>query len=137
MGRRLSTHLLRLLLDTHALLWWLAGDTRLPPAARVAIDALETEVLVSVVSVFEIATKNRLGKLPLKAEVAADIAGAIVRHGFTLLPLDPRSAERAGRLPGPHRDPFDRLLVAQAITADLALVSNETAVDVYGVRRLW
>jgi PIN domain nuclease of toxin-antitoxin system len=128
---------LRLLLDTHALLWWLAGDTRLPVAARVAIDAPEADILVSVVSVFEIATKHRLGKLPLKADVAADIAGAIVGHGFALLPLDPRSAERAGRLPGPHRDPFDRLLVAQAITADLALVSNEIAFDVYGVRRLW
>jgi PIN domain nuclease of toxin-antitoxin system len=128
---------LRLLLDTHALLWWLAGDLRLPTAARAAIDAPDAAVHVSVVSVLEIATKHRLGKLPLEPGIAADIAGIIVGHGFALLPLDPRSAEIAGRLPGPHRDPFDRLLIAQAITADLALVSNEAAFDAYGVRRLW
>ena len=128
---------MRLLLDTHALLWWLAGDLRLPVAARAAIDAPDAEVLVSAVTLFEIATKHRLGKLPLEPAVAADLAGTVLAHGFAHLPLDPRSAELAGRLPGPHRDPFDRLLVAQAITADLALVSNEAGFDAYGVRRLW
>ena len=128
---------MRFLLDTHALLWWLAGNTRLPVAMRTAIDAPDAETLVSVVSLFEIATKHRLGKLPLEPEVAADLAGTVVGHGFALLALDARSAEIAGRLPGPSRDPFDRLLIAQAITADLALVSNETAFDDYGVRRLW
>ncbi len=128
---------MRLLLDTHAILWWLAGDLRLPIRARTAIDAAGAEVHVSVVSVFEIATKHRLGKLPLQPEIAADLVGTITGHGFTHLPLDPSSAELAGRLPGPHRDPFDRLLMAQAITADLALVSNEASFDRYGVRRLW
>ena len=128
---------MRLLLDTHALLWWLAGDLRLPMAARAAIDAPGADVLVSAVSLFEIATKHRLGKLPLEPAVAADLAGTVVDHGFAHLPLDPRGAELAGRLPGPHRDPFDRLLVAQAITADLALVSDEAGFDACGVRRLW
>ena len=128
---------MRLLPDTHALLWWLARDLRLPVAARTAIDAPGADVLVSAVSLFEIATKHRLGKLPLEPAVAADLAGTVLAHGFAHLPLDPRSAELAGRLPGPHRDPFDRLLIAQAITADLALVSNEVGFDAYGVRRLW
>jgi PIN domain nuclease of toxin-antitoxin system len=127
----------RLLLDTHALLWWLAGDTRLSRLAIDAIDAPGSQVLVSAVSVFEIATKHRLGKLPLPAVVAADIAACLEEHGFDALALDARVAERAGRLPGPSRDPFDRLLVAQAMLADLVLVSNEAAFDGYGIRRLW
>ncbi|HEX6013444.1 MAG TPA: type II toxin-antitoxin system VapC family toxin [Geminicoccaceae bacterium] len=128
---------MRLLLDTHARLCWLAGGLRLPVAARAAIDAPGADVLVSAVSLFAIATKHCLGKLPLEPAVAADLAGTVVGHGFAHLPLDPRSAELAGRLPGPQRDPFDRLLVAQAITADLALVSNEAGFDAYGIRRLW
>ena len=128
---------MRLLLDTHALLWWLAGDLRLSIRARTAIDAADAEVYVSVVSVFEIATKHRLGKLPLEPDIAADLVATITGHGFVHLPLDPKVAELAGRLPGPHRDPFDRLLIAQAITADLAFVSNEAGFDAYGVRRLW
>lgn len=128
---------MRPLLDTHALLWWLAGDLPVLIRARTAIDAADAEVHVSAVSVLEIATKHRLGKLPLQPAIAADLVGTITGHGFAHLPLDPRSAEVAGRLPGPHRDPFDRLLIAQAITADLALVSIEAAFDAYGVRRLW
>ena len=85
---------------------------------------------------FEIATKHRLGKLPLPPVVAADIAACVAEHGFDALALDVGVAERAGRLPVP-RDPFDRLLIAQAMLADLVLVSNETAFDGYGVRRLW
>src|SRR4051812_2457160 len=98
-------------------------------AARAAIHAPGADVLVSAVSLFEIATKHRLGKLPLEPAVAADLAGTVADHGFAHLPLAPRSAELAGRLPGPHCDPFDRLLVAQAIIADLALVSNEAGFD--------
>ena len=81
--------------------------------------------------------RHRLGKLPLPPVVAADIAACVSEHGFDALALDVLVAERAGRLPGPHRDPFDRLLIAQAMLADLVLVSNETAFDGYGVRRLW
>ncbi len=128
---------MRLLLDTHALLWWLGGDLRLSRVARQAIDPDDATVLVSAVSIFEIATKHRLGKLPLQPGIAADLVGTVQAHGFDHLPLDARGAERAGGLPGPHRDPFDRLLIAQAITADLTLISNEEIFDAYGVRRLW
>ena len=126
-----------LLLDTHALLWWLDGDERLPPAARAAIADTSNLVMVSPASAWEITTKHRLGKLPLAADVARDVAGCIVAQGFAELPITLRDAERAGRLPGPHRDPFDRMLVAQALRADLELVSNERIFDDYGVRRLW
>ncbi len=126
-----------LLLDTHALLWWLDGDERLPPVARAAIADGASQILVSAASAWEITTKHRLGKLPGAADVARDVSGCVAAQGFEELPISLRDAERAGRLPGPHRDPFDRMLIAQALRADLELVSNETMFDAYGVRRLW
>ena len=126
-----------LLLDTHALLWWLDGDERLSPDAREAIADSSNLVMVSPATAWEITTKHRLGKLPGAADVARDVAGCIVAQGFEELPITLRDAERAGRLPGPHRDPFDRMLVAQALRADLELVSNEKIFDDYDVRRLW
>lgn len=128
---------LRLLLDTHALLWWLAGDARLSPAARTAVADEANPVFVSAASVWEIATKHRLGKLPDADALAADVAGAVAAQGFRPLAIGLADAARAGRLPGPHRDPFDRMLIAQATLHDLTLVSLETPFDAYGVRRLW
>ena len=126
-----------LLLDTHALLWWLDGDEALPPAARDAIGERDRAVHVSAASAWEITTKHRLGKLPGAAAVAADVSGVLAAQGFEALPISLRDAEEAGRLPGPHRDPFDRMLIAQALARGWALVSNERAFDAYGVRRLW
>lgn len=126
-----------LLLDTHALLWWLDGDERLSPAARAAIAAPANQPLVSAASAWEITTKHRLGKLPGAAEVARDVAGAVASQAFADLPITLRDAERAGRLPGPHRDPFDRMLAAQALAGDLEFVSIDRVFDDYGVRRLW
>ena len=128
---------MRLLLDTHALLWWLAGDTRLSLAVRAAIEAPASAVLVSAASAWEIATKHRIGKLPGAAAVAHDLGDCITQQGFTALPISVADATRAGGLAGPHRDPFDRMLIAQALGADLTLVSNEVLFDDYGVRRLW
>jgi PIN domain nuclease of toxin-antitoxin system len=87
--------------------------------------------------VWEITTKHRLGKLPGAAEVAQDVHGCIVGQGFEELAITVPDAERAGRLPGRHRDPFDRMLIAQALRGDLLLVSNEVLFDDYGVNRLW
>lgn len=128
---------MRLLLDTHALLWWLAGNQRLAVTARRAIDDRSNDVLVSAASAWEIATKYRLGKLPEAAEVAPNPAGAIVDQGFEGLPITVEDAARAGQLPGHHPDPFDRMLIAQALARNLVLISNETIFDRYGVRRLW
>jgi PIN domain nuclease of toxin-antitoxin system len=105
---------MRLLLDTHTLLWWLDGDRRLTRRARQAIGNEENVVLVSAASAWEIATKVRIGKLPGATEVAADIPGCLTRQKFDSLDISVLHAQRAGRLPGAHRDPFDRMLVAQA-----------------------
>jgi PIN domain nuclease of toxin-antitoxin system len=126
-----------LLLDTHALLWWLDGDERLSPTARAAIADPARVAMVSAASAWEITTKHRLGKLPAAADVARDVAGAIASQAFVELPITLRDAERAGRLPGPHRDPFDRMLAAQALGADIELISIDAVFDAYGVRRLW
>jgi PIN domain nuclease of toxin-antitoxin system len=128
---------LRLLLDTHALIWWLAGDSSLSAAAREAVADLDNDVLVSAASAWEITTKYRIGKLPEAHALAADVAGAIASQGFVGLPITVLHGQAAGSLPGPHRDPFDRMLIAQATLGDLVLVSNELAFDRYGVRRLW
>jgi len=127
----------RILLDTHALLWWLDGDRRLSRKARTAIADEGNAVFVSAASAWEITTKARLGKLPGAAAVAADVAGAVSGQGFSELDITIRHAQRAGRLPGEHRDPFDRMLIAQSQIEDLALVSDETLFDAYGVERVW
>lgn len=128
---------MRLLLDTHALIWWLADSRRLSGEVRHAIFDPSNEKLVSAATAWEIATKHRLGKLPEADALALDIEGTIVRQGFGELPLSVADAARAGALPGPHRDPFDRILIAQALSHGLTLISNESSFDRYRVRRLW
>jgi PIN domain nuclease of toxin-antitoxin system len=127
----------QLLIDTHALLWWLAGDEALSKAARAAISDDSNAIFVSTASVWEIATKHRLGKLPGIAAIAADLEAIVTDQGFIGLPISLRHGQVAGALPGPHRDPFDRMLMAQAILDRLVLVSNEKSFDAYGVGRLW
>ena len=128
---------MRILLDTHALLWWLAGSDRLSAVAHGAIADDANEILVSAASAWEIATKHRLGRLPGAAAVAEDVTGCLLDQGFQPLAITVSDGERAGRLPGPVRDPFDRMLIAQALTLDVAMVSIEEPFDRYGVRRLW
>lgn len=128
---------MRLLLDTHTFLCWLSGSERLSVAARDAIADEANEVTASAVSALEIATKHRLGKLSGAELVAQDVRSGIAGQGFDELVITVQDANRAGDLRGPVRDPFDRMLIAQALIHDLVLVSNETAFDRYGVRRLW
>ena len=127
----------RLLLDTHAFLWWLAGDERLSADAREAIREELDPIFVSAASIWEITTKHRLGKLPAASAIVGDLTEVIESQGFAGLPITVRHGEAAGALPGPHRDPFDRMLIAQALLDDLVLVSNEQAFGAYGVRLLW
>ncbi len=128
---------MRLLLDTHAFLWWVFADPKLSRAARTAIsDEAQNSVFVSAASAWEIATKYRIGKLAGARVVAEDVSGAIAAEGFNPLAVSVLHAERAGGLAGDHRDPFDRMLIAQAISDDLALVSNERVFEAYGVKRL-
>lgn len=128
---------MRLLLDTHTFLWWLSGSERLPDSARSAIADEANEILVSAASAWEITTKHRLGKLLGSELIAQDVPSGIAAQGFTELDITVRDASRAGGLAGPLRDPFDRMLIAQALVHDLVLVSNETVFDRYGARRLW
>lgn len=128
---------MRLLLDTHAFLWWVADSSRLSVRAHGLIAELDNPVFVSAASAWEVATKHRVGKLPEADHVALDVAGVIADQGFEELSITVADAERSGRLPGPHRDPFDRMLAAQAIGRNLALVSKDRAFDHYAVQRLW
>jgi len=127
----------RLLLDTHALLWWVFTDPQLSAGARRAITQADNEVVVSAASAWEIATKFRIGKLPHARVVAADIAGTLAREGFGTLSVTLAHGQHAGALPAPLNDPFDRMLIAQSLLERLPLVSNEKAFDAYGVKRLW
>ena len=128
---------MRLLLDTHVLIWWLAGDPLLSANAKAAMNDPENEVFVSAASAWEIATKYRIGRLPQAAALALDVPRALASQGFVELPITVLHGQTAGGLPGPHRDPFDRMLIAQATLAGLVLVSNEAVFDRYAVRRLW
>lgn len=128
---------MRLLVDTHALLWWLADDSSLSAAARKAIGRSSNNVFVSAASAWEIGTKVRLGKLPGAEELASDFASFLARERFEQLPISVEHAIRAGLLPGPHKDPFDRMLVAQSQTENLPIVSNDLVFDASSVRRLW
>lgn len=128
---------MRLLLDTHALLWWLSGDDALSLAARDAIADPENDVFVSAASGWEIATKYRIGRLPQSALLAADVAGVVAAQGFAELSITLHHGQLAGNLPRIHKDPFDRMLIAQAIVTDMTIVSNEALFAAYGVARLW
>ena len=128
---------MRLLLDTHALIWFLAGDPRLPPRARSEIEAAGPDTLVSAVSAMEVVTKHRLGKLPEAALLAQAFKLSIEEHGFSGLAISLAHAELAGRLPLSHKDPFDRLLIAQSLLEAAPLISNERVFDEAGVVRIW
>jgi len=119
----------RLLLDTHAFLWWLADDAKLGPKARAAIADGRSVVFVSAASVWEIAVKRRAGKL----DAPGDVAEWIERCDFAPLSIDVEHAVAAAELPPHHRDPFDRMLVAQAQLEELTLVARDDAIDEYDV----
>jgi PIN domain nuclease of toxin-antitoxin system len=128
---------MRLLLDTHTLLWWLSEDSSLPVSARKLIANKNTDVLVSAASAWEIATKVCLGKLPIALDLAHDFSAYLERERFETLAVSAEHGIRAGLLPGPHKDPFDRMLIAQALADNLAIVSNDVVFDGYGVKRVW
>jgi PIN domain nuclease of toxin-antitoxin system len=128
---------MRLLIDTHALLWWLADDPALSTSARKHLARAGNTIFVSSASAWEIATKFRIGKLPDAGDLLADFAGYLSRERFESLAISTDHAVRAGLLPGPHKDPFDRMLIAQAQAENLPILSNDGAFDSYSVRRLW
>jgi hypothetical protein len=126
-----------LLLDTHALIWWLVGDDALSHRAREAIADEGNAVAVSAASAMEVATKFRIGKLPDAALLAQDFEAVIAQQGFDELAISVHHARLAGEMNIAHKDPFDRLLIAQAQAEDMTLVSNEALFDGFAVKRLW
>jgi len=125
------------LLDTHALLWWLAEPQRLSTAAHAAIADSTARVLVSAASGWEIATKVRLGKLPAVAPLLEELPAVLAAQGFELLPIELRHGLRAGSYGLAHRDPFDRLLDAQAELETLTLLSVDPALKAFPCNLLW
>ena len=128
---------MRILLDTHYVLWSAINSTRMEPWARNLIADLNNEILVSAASIYEISLKVRLGKLPEAVEFESDLILNIEnRLGYTLLPLDPASMMRAARFEPSHADPFDRMIAAQSIQNNLPILSTDAKLDAFGVRRM-
>ena len=128
---------MRVLLDTHALLWAAFRKHQLSARAQHLIQPQRNEIYVSAASAWEIATKYRLGKLPQALALVEDFVTVIRAAGYLPLPISLEHALRAGRLAPDHKDPFARMLAAQAIHEDLALISNDERLDIFGVRREW
>ncbi len=126
-----------LLLDTHTFLWFVFGNSLLSAHARTMIEDVANEKFVSVASVWETAIKVGTGKITLLRPVEAFFHEELTQSGIRLLPIELRHAARVSTLAFHHRDPFDRLLVAQSLTEDLPIISIDAVLDAYGVDRRW
>ena len=125
------------LLDTHALLWWLADPERLSPAVHATLADPAQPVLISAASAWEIATKHRLGRLPTAEVLLQEGWPLMETQGFQPLPVSWSHGLRAGSYPMPHRDPFDRLLAAQAELEQLTLITLDPALAPFPCQTLW
>ena len=128
---------MRLLLDTHTLIWWMTSDRHLSSNAHTLIEQESNLSLVSAASAWEMATKVRLGRLPVAVDLIQDFVIGLTRQRMEILDVTADHGIRAGLLPGPHKDPFDRMLIAQALAENIPIVSNDQALDGYGATRLW
>ena len=128
---------MRILLDTHAFLWFITNDSQLSADARAAIAEPSTEVLISPASYWEIAIKVSCGKYPLTVPFETFITRGIHNNGFAILPIEPRHVAALTALPFHHKDPFDRLLVAQSIVEQIPIVSCDAALDAYAITKIW
>jgi PIN domain nuclease of toxin-antitoxin system len=126
-----------ILLDTHAFLWFLSGDSSLSSTAKSLIEDPTTNAFVSIASCWEIAIKTGLRKLDLGEPASTFLPRELTRNRFDLLAVELRHATLVETLPHHHRDPFDRMLVSQSLLGAIPIVSGDTALDPYGVRRLW
>lgn len=128
---------MRALLDTHALLWWILDASVLPLTTRSMIEDGGNMMLVSAASAWEIAIKFQLGRLPRAAGLVSNFGNEVKQEGFESLEISAEHGIRAGLLPRLHKDPFDRMLIAQSQSENIPVISNDTVFDTYGVRRLW
>jgi len=127
----------KLLLDTHAFLWWVAGDDRLSERAAGAIGDGRREVFVSAASLWEIAIKARLGRLSVPGDPGRFVTGQLRENSFQGLPVTATHALGVWSLPDHHQDPFDRMLVSQALAEGMTLVTADRQIGRYGVETLW
>jgi PIN domain nuclease of toxin-antitoxin system len=127
----------KVLLDTCALIWAATSPSVLSLNARKTIEDEGNMILVSAATAWEIATKVRVGKLPGAEKLEKNSVDLMEDAGYTLLAIDTESALRAGRLVAEHRDPFDRMIAAQALSLDIPVVSPDSKLDLFGVRRIW
>lgn len=125
------------LFDTHAFVWAAGEETRLSAEARKIFVERRVEVWVSVASVWEIAIKRSIGKMRAEVTLEEMLRRATVEQGVRLLPIEPTHVLRVESLPHHHRDPFDRLLVAQSLLTGWPLVSSDATLDAYGIERIW
>lgn len=128
---------MKLLLDTHALLWWALDSKELSRKARRALSDVNNDVYVSAATAWEVATKFRIGKLHDADQLVHSFSDTLQRLGFLELPISIEHAERAGLMRIEHKDPFDRMLIAQSQAEGLVLISNEEVFDTFNVQRLW
>ncbi len=130
---------MKLLSDTHSLIWYSLDDPKLSAVARELMKATDNEILVSPASFWEIAIKFSMGKLALHRSYDDFVDVCLNRYRFRLSPIEPAHTIRLASMPFPpgHKDPFDRLLIAQAIVEDIPIISVDAAFDAYPVRRIW
>ncbi|MFZ4656711.1 MAG: type II toxin-antitoxin system VapC family toxin [Caldilineaceae bacterium] len=128
---------MRFLIDTHVFLWFINGDNRLSQSVRKAIEGEENEVLLSIASVWEIAIKTNVGKLGLAKPFAELIPEQIIENEIELTPISMDDLKVVALLPLHHRDPFDRLLIAQALVQEIAIASDDSSFKQYGVKLFW
>lgn len=128
---------MKALLDTCAVIWGMLSPSTLSRKAQQTIAAEENEIFVSAASAWEIATKVRLGKLRGAERLERDYLSLMAEAGYTPLPIEAADALRAGRMAFEHRDPFDRMIAAQALALDIPVVSSDPVFDAFGVRRIW
>ncbi|CAN5688953.1 type II toxin-antitoxin system VapC family toxin [soil metagenome] len=128
---------MKVLLDTHALLWATMAPRFLSSGASAIIEDESNTIFVSAASAWEIATKVRIGKLPGAEALELNFLETMDAAGYTLLSINTGSALRAGRFTSEHRDPFDRILAAQALSADMPVLSIDPKLDTFGIRRIW
>ena len=128
---------MRLLLDTQAFLWFVLDDPRMSATASTYVTSPDNDIEISPASYWEIAIKISLKKYELQEPYEVFMERELATNQFRILPIEPRHTAVLARLPFHHRDPFDRLLIAQAIVENIPLVSNDTALDAYPVQRIW
>ena len=125
------------ILDTHAFLWWITDDARLSPRARDLIRNADNDVFLSIASAWEIAIKTQLGRLHLPERADRFVPAQLTRNGFQPLPIQMSHALYVGQLPNIHRDPFDRLIIAQSVLEKMSIVTRDTNISKYNVKTIW